>query len=65
MKRYALKSIFVIAAFFIGVSINNSCGESQADESTQPSSAGGSQEGSDNGEKYVDGLYFSRAGFVS
>lgn len=32
MKRFAFKFISVIAAFFIGVSINNSCGESPMDE---------------------------------
>lgn len=31
MKHYSLKSILVIAAFLIGVSINNSCGESPID----------------------------------
>lgn len=32
MKHYSLKSILVIAAFFIGVSINSSCGESPIDD---------------------------------
>ncbi|HUN14473.1 MULTISPECIES: hypothetical protein [unclassified Alistipes] len=32
MKRFAFKFISVIAAFLIGVSINNSCGESPMDE---------------------------------
>ncbi len=33
MKRFAFKFISVIAAFLIGVSINNSCGESPIDDS--------------------------------
>lgn len=32
MKHFTLKSVLVIAVFFIGVSINNSCGESPMDE---------------------------------
>lgn len=31
MKHFTLKSVLVIAVFFIGVSINNSCGESPID----------------------------------
>lgn len=32
MKHFTLKSVLVIAVFFIGVSINNSCGESPIDD---------------------------------
>ena len=32
MKQFTLKSVLVIALFFFGVSINNSCGESPIDD---------------------------------
>ena len=93
MKRFILKTVAVISAFFIGVFINNSCGKSERYETT-PSST---QElwnsvrsltaeitqlkedvsqlqseietlkttGDNNGEFLVDGLYFSRGGYVT
>lgn len=93
MKRFFLKTVAVISAFFIGVFINNSCGKSERYETT-PSST---QElwnsvrsltaeitqlkedvsqlqseietlkttGDNNGEFLVDGLYFSRGGYVT
>ncbi|MDR2890615.1 MAG: hypothetical protein LBV18_03295 [Alistipes sp.] len=35
MKRFTLKSVSVIAAFFIGISVSNSCGESPGETKTE------------------------------
>ncbi len=37
MKHYVWKSFIVIAAFFIGVTINHSCGKSPIDDNSAPS----------------------------
>lgn len=37
MKHYVWKSFIVIAAFFIGVTINHSCGKSPIDDGSAPS----------------------------
>lgn len=94
MKRSVLKTVAVITAFIIGISVNNSCGGSyggtmsddpeiqklwnalnkQAAEikqlksqvaALQTGSSGNGSNGGDGGEFFVDGLWFSRAGYVS
>ena len=62
MKRNILKLFAIVAAFFVGVSINNSCGESKMETETHGTGNGSS--GSDD-EIPIDGLYFNRNGFVS
>ena len=62
MKRNILKLFAIVAAFFVGVSINNSCGESKMETET-PGTGNGSS-GSDD-EIPIDGLYFNRNGYVS
>lgn len=91
VKSKILKTVSVIAAFIIGISVNNSCGES--DDTGNPSTYELWQTihtlsaeishlkndiqqlrtevenikqpgGSDHGEILIDGLYFSRSGFV-
>ena len=62
MKRNILKLFAIVAAFFVGVSINNSCGESKMETETHGTGNGSS--GSDD-EIPIDGLYFNRNGYVS
>lgn len=62
MKRNILKLFAIVAAFFVGVSINNSCGESKMETETHGTGNGSS--GSDD-EILIDGLYFNRNGLVS
>ena len=62
MKRNILKLFAIVAAFFVGVSINNSCGESKMETETHGTGNGSS--GSDD-EIPIDGLYFDRNGYVS
>lgn len=62
MKRNILKLFAIVAAFFVGVSINNSCGESKMETETHGTGNGSS--GSDD-EILIDGLYFNRSGAVS
>lgn len=77
MKRNILKMFAVITAFFIGISINNSCGESKIDDgrsvqdlwnaiyALQAEVNALKTSGSTNGETLIDGLYFTRNGTVS
>lgn len=77
MKRNILKMFAVITAFFIGISINNSCGESKIDDgrsvqdlwnaiyALQAEVNALKTSGSANGETLIDGLYFTRNGAVS
>lgn len=53
MKKNIIKLLIVLTAFFIGVSINNSCGDSKERESIW------------SNETLVDGLYIDRAGYVA
>lgn len=62
MKRNILKLFAIVAAFFVGVSINNSCGESKME--TETHGTGNGSGGSDD-EIPIDGLYFNRNGNVS
>lgn len=39
MKRNILKLFAIVAAFFVGVSINNSCGESKMETETHGTGA--------------------------
>lgn len=77
MKRNILKMFAVITAFFIGISINNSCGESKIDDgrsvqdlwnaiyALQAEVNALKTSDSTNGETLIDGLYFTRNGTVS
>lgn len=73
MKRNTLKLLAIVAAFFIGVSINNSCGESKNDGSTSVQELWNAIHAlqaeikalKPTGETLIDGLYFNRAGSVS
>lgn len=62
MKRNILKLFAIVAAFFVGVSINNSCGESKMETETHGT---GNGPGGSNDEILIDGLYFNRNGNVS
>ena len=62
MKRNILKLFAIVAAFFVGVSINNSCGESKMETETH---GAGNGSGGSNDEILIDGLYFNRNGYVS
>lgn len=76
MKRNILKLFAIVAAFFIGVSINNSCGESKNDGSASVQELWNAihalqaeikalKPTGETGETLIDGLYFNRAGSVS
>lgn len=73
MKRNTLRLLAMVVAFFIGVSINNSCGESKNDGSTSVQELWNAIHAlqaeietlKPTGETQIDGLYFSRAGFAS
>lgn len=60
MKKRTLQTVAVLIAFFIGVAINYSCGDSYP---TVLGNGGGSSHAS-NGEFDVDGLWFDRSGRV-
>lgn len=76
MKRNILKLFAIVAAFFVGVSINNSCGESKTSTSSDASVRDLWEairalrteietlktENNSNGDKLIDGLYFNRYG---